>query len=318
MATTEMTGRTRRIRGALIGLATGDALGTTVEFKAPGTFAPVTDMVGGGVFNLQAGEWTDDTAMALCLAESLISCGGFDAADQMQRYVRWMQHGHFSVKGYCFDIGSTTSAALNRFIQTGDPYAGVPNGAGNGSLMRLAPIPMVYARSSRLAQYCADSSRTTHGAPQAIDACVVFGRLVAAAINGATRDALLKHLEALVETDLHPEIANIVRGSFLYKQPPDIVGMGYVVPALEAALWAFFNTHDYRACVLAATNLGDDADTTAAIAGQLAGAFYGEQAIPAAWRAKLAMGDTIDKLATGLVTLEARLAATESGAAANL
>jgi ADP-ribosylglycohydrolase len=135
-----------RIRGALIGLAVGDAVGTTAEFNPPSTFAPVTDMVGGGPFRLRAGEWTDDTSMALCLAESLIECGGFDARDQMERYVKWWKTGHLSSTGHCFDIGNTTRAALARFVETGDPLSGStsPNAAGNGSLMRLAPAAMFY------------------------------------------------------------------------------------------------------------------------------------------------------------------------------
>src|SRR5215204_2069822 len=136
-STTSSSPQRDRVRGALIGLAVGDAVGTTVEFKAPGTFAPVTDMVGGGPFGLRPGQWTDDTSMALCLAERLIECGGFDARDQMERYVRWWREGHLSSTGKCFDIGNTTRAALSRFEKTGDPFAGStePNAAGNGSLM---------------------------------------------------------------------------------------------------------------------------------------------------------------------------------------
>jgi len=113
-----------RFRGALVGLACGDALGTTNEFKRPGSFAPITDMVGGGVFGLKQGQWTDDTSMALCLAESLIECGGFDARDQMERYIRWRDDGYLSSTGKCFDVGGTVDAALNRYRQSGDPYAG--------------------------------------------------------------------------------------------------------------------------------------------------------------------------------------------------
>jgi ADP-ribosyl-[dinitrogen reductase] hydrolase len=103
-----------RFRGCLLGLAVGDAVGTTLEFKRPGSFTPVTDMVGGGPFRLQAGQWTDDTSMALCLAESLIECKGFNAHDQMKRYVRWYRQGHLSSTGRCFDIGNTTRTALQR------------------------------------------------------------------------------------------------------------------------------------------------------------------------------------------------------------
>jgi ADP-ribosylglycohydrolase len=135
-----------RYHGALLGLAAGDALGTTLEFKSPGTFRPLTDMVGGGPFNLQPGQWTDDTSMALCLGESLVRCQGFDPKDQMERYCRWWQDGQLSCTGRCFDIGITVSAALSKYTETDDPFSGSvdPHTAGNGSLMRLAPIPLAY------------------------------------------------------------------------------------------------------------------------------------------------------------------------------
>ena len=143
-----MVPRVARFRVALLGLAVCDALGTAVEFQAPGSFAPVTEMTGGGVFGLEAGQWTDDTSMALCLAESLIACRGFDARDQMERYVRWWRRGHWSSTGHCFEIGATVSAALRRFESTGVPLSGStdPRTAGNGSLMRLAPVPLWFAR----------------------------------------------------------------------------------------------------------------------------------------------------------------------------
>ncbi len=155
-----------RYRGSLLGLAVGDALGTTLEFKSPGTFLPITDMVGGGPFNLEPGEWTDDTSMALCLAESLIEKEKFDPIDQMQRYLKWYRDGHLSSNGKCFDIGMTVGNALRKFEKTKDPYSGSedPNSAGNGSLMRLAPIPLVYANDEIVAmEKAVESSRTTHG-----------------------------------------------------------------------------------------------------------------------------------------------------------
>jgi hypothetical protein len=137
-----------RYRGALLGLAVGDALGTTLEFKAPGTFKPVTDMVGGGPFGLKPGQWTDDTSMALCLAESLIEKRGFDPKDQMDRYCRRWKEGYLSSTGTCFDIGITVRTALAHYLRTGEPFAGStdPFTAGNGSLMRLAPVPLAYRR----------------------------------------------------------------------------------------------------------------------------------------------------------------------------
>ena len=138
-----------RFRGCLLGLAAGDALGTTLEFRKPGTFDPIDDLVGGGPFRLKPGQWTDDTSMALCLATSLVERGGFDPMDQIQRYVRWWREGYLSsIEGHCFDIGTTVSNALSRFERTGEPYAGsslTQTTAGNGSLMRLAPVPMYFA-----------------------------------------------------------------------------------------------------------------------------------------------------------------------------
>ena len=140
-----------RYLGSLLGLAAGDALGTTVEFTAPGGFVPLDDIVGGGPFHLEPGQWTDDTSQALCLAASLVERDGFDEHDQITRYVRWWREGYMSSRpGPAFDIGIATSAALRRFEQTGDPYAGSsdPHSAGNGSLMRLAPVPLRFLRRS--------------------------------------------------------------------------------------------------------------------------------------------------------------------------
>ncbi len=303
--------RIERYRGALVGLAVGDALGTTLEFKSPGSFDPISDMVGGGPFNLQAGEWTDDTAMALCLAESLVEQQGFDAYDQMQRYVRWMNDGYYSVKGYCFDIGNTVRAALNRFISTGNPMAGStdPYSAGNGSLMRLAPVPLFYANAPAAAiERAAESSRTTHGAATAVDACRYFAALLVGAVQGVDKGELLSDRYCPVpgywgDHPLHPEIAAIADGSYRIQNPPEIQGTGYVVKSLEAALWAFYRSASFHEGCLMAVNLGDDADTTGAIYGQLAGAFYGEQAIADEWRTKLAMRGPIEGLAERLCAL---------------
>lgn len=281
-----------RSRGCLLGLAVGDAVGTTVEFSPPGSFAPVTDMVGGGPFALPAGAWTDDTSMALCLAESLVACGGFDPVDQLQRYVRWWRDGHWSSTGECFDIGNATAAALARFEATGEPYPGdaAPDAAGNGPLMKLAPIALAYAGDVDAAvRYAGESARTTHGAPEAVDATCWFAVLLVEALNGTGKAELLRRREAGGD----PRLAAILGGSFLERTPPAIRGGGYIVDALEAALWAVASTDSFEACVLAAVNLGDDADTTAAIAGQLAGALYGLEGIPPHWRERVLMRDEI-------------------------
>lgn len=297
-----------RFRGCLLGLAAGDALGTTLEFKPPGSFEPVEDMAGGGPFRLRAGQWTDDTSMALCLATSLVECGGFDALDQMRRYARWFREGYLSSTGVCFDIGNTTRSALSRFEKTSDPYAGSsdPGTAGNGSLMRLAPVPMFYAGDVVEAiERSAASSKTTHGAAQAVDACRYYASLIVGTLRGMDKETLLSHrydpLEGYWERDpLETEIDEVARGSYKHKEPPAIDGAGYVVLALEAALWAFHKSTDFPSGALLAVNLGNDADTTGAIYGQLAGAHYGVESIPAEWRERLAMREDIEFLADRL------------------
>jgi len=300
-----------RYRGALLGLAAGDALGTTLEFCPPGSFTPIDDMVGGGPFDLRPGEWTDDTSMALCLAESLVERRGLDAGDQMQRYVRWWRDGYLSSTGRCFDIGNTVAAALRRFEQSGDPFSGAtdPHSAGNGALMRLAPAALAFAADPRGAvQWCGESSRTTHGVRDSVDACRYFGALLVGAIQGRSKAALLDGCfepaaGCWLAAPLSPPIAAIAQGSFLTREPPQIRGTGHVVRSLEAALWAFHRTQSFRDGALLAVNLGDDADTTGAIYGQLAGAFHGESGIPALWRQRLAQRERIVELADALLAL---------------
>lgn len=295
--------RRDRARGAMLGLAVGDAIGTTLEFQRPGTFAPITDMVGGGPFRLPRGGWTDDTSMMLCLAESLLVCDGFDARDQMQRYVRWQDTGYFSVTGRCFDIGSTVLGSLNRFRRTGEPFAGDPHplSAGNGSLMRLAPIAVRYHNDAALPHHARESSRTTHATATALDACAVMAQLIQVGMRGGDRQAVLAHVAQLgADTHLHADVRQVLAGSFR-REPPDIRGTGYVIQSLEAALWALHCHDNYRDGVLAAANLGEDADTTAAIYGQLAGAVWGESAIPRAWRETVIDADQITWRADALL-----------------
>ncbi len=305
-----------RYRGSLLGLAVGDALGTALEFKQPGTFEPIDDMIGGGPFDLKAGEWTDDTSMALCLAESLIETKRFDPQDQLKRYLKWHDHGHLSSNGRCFDIGNTVRHALETFRTTHMSYCGPVDSrsAGNGSIMRLVPVPLFFSSNPALAiQNSGQSSRTTHGARVCIDACRYMGGLLVGAISGATKEEVLSELYDPIagyweQNPLVEEIAEIARGSFKHREPPTIKGTGYVVKSLEAALWAFHKTDSFRDGCLLAVNLGNDADTTGAVYGQIAGAFYGEEGIPRAWRHKLAHRALIESLADQLFSLSQGLA----------
>jgi ADP-ribosylglycohydrolase len=296
-----------------LGLAVGDALGTTIEFTGPGPHG-LTDMVGGGPFELAAGQWTDDTSMALCLAESLVACQCFAPTDQLERYVRWWREGYRSSTGTCFDIGCTTRDALSRFQRTREPYCGSehPESAGNGSIMRLAPVPLFFACSPMdVMERSGESSRTTHGAREAVDACRYLGALIAGAVRGASKDQLLSTSYAPTpgywdQRPLSPKIAAIAAGSFKHKAPPDIRGRGYVVPSLEAALWAFYRSDTFRDGALLAVNLGEDADTTGAVYGQIAGALYGEERIPPPWRERLHESELITELADQLFALALR------------
>ena len=279
-----------------------------MEGLPPGSFTPVEDMIGGGFHRIEPGQWTDDTSLALCLAESLVEKRSFDPVDQLERYLRWFREGHLSSTGRCFGIGSTTMEALLRFEETGEPYGGStdPNRAGNGSIMRLAPVPLFFGeRPQEAIERSAESSRTTHGAKEAVDGCRYLGALLVGAVSGASKEELLSERYCPVtgyweEHPLAPRIDRVASGSFKRKDPPEIKGSGYVVQSLEAALWAFHRSDSFEEGCLMAVHLGDDADTTAAVYGQLAGAFYGEEEIPERWLAKVAYRGTIEDLAEKL------------------
>ena len=286
-----------RFQGALLGLACGDAVGTTLEFATRGSFTPLVDMVGGGPFSLKAGQWTDDTSMALCLAESLIVKGACDPHDQMTRYANWYEWGYWSSTGSCFDIGMATKAALHQFLLTGEALAGSedPHSAGNGSLMRLAPIAMRYGGDeTRVQEMAALSSRTTHGAAECLDACRLFSVALSRALNGGSKAEVLDLAGLRLQS---AKIQAIAEGSYRHKTREQISGSGYVVESLEAALWCFARHDDFRSTVLEAANLGDDADTTAAIAGQIAGAMGGEVGIHKEWIERLHLAHEIRALA---------------------
>jgi ADP-ribosyl-[dinitrogen reductase] hydrolase len=290
-----------RFRGCLLGLAVGDAVGTTLEFKPRGSFKPITGMAGGGPFRLEPGQWTDDTSMALCLATSLVEKNGFDPKDQMDRYCRWQEEGYLSSNGICFDIGSTVAAALRQYRQTGDPIAGStsPHSAGNGSIMRLAPIPMFYYPDLGAAvQYAAESSRMTHGAAECLDACRLLAGIICRALSGASKEDVL--FEETGSFQGERKIMAIARGEYRNKPIGEIRGTGYVVQSLEAALWCFYHTATFEAAILKAANLGDDADTTAAVCGQVAGAYHRDLGIPKKWLDRVTMRQEISALADRL------------------
>jgi len=263
-----------KFEGALVGLAVGDAVGTTLEFKPRGTFIPITDMEGGGPFRLRVGNW-------------------------------W-RVGYMSSTGDCFDIGGTVMSALDNYIEHADPFSGSTDEdtAGNGSLMRLAPIPIFYASNKELAvKYAGESSRTTHGAAECIDSCRLFTSLIIESYNAASKEAIF---EQCAYQPYAPNVIEIANRSFMSKSYQELTGSGYVIESLESALWCFMNSDNFEEAILLSANIGNDADTTAAICGQIAGAYYGFSGIPEKWSNAIVMASEIKQWASELALIGER------------
>ncbi|CAF1124320.1 unnamed protein product [Adineta ricciae] len=311
----------KRVQGSMVGMALGDALGASVEFR-PREYLennPVRDLQSGGTWGLAKGQFTDDTSMALCLASSLVVKKGFNPYDQLVRYKWWYRYGYMSSTGECFDIGKATRDSLEMFeerqkiyadqsrqisrdvdslsypdqLQTFDVNCSCDGVAGNGALMRLAPVPLFFYQYPEYAvEYSGLSGQITHGDVKAYDACRYYGALIVAAIQGQKKDDILgddfysKNRSWFGKQELCSDIRKIAKGSFkkLDGYYGGIRGKGYIVDALEAALWAFWSDNNsFREGALNAVNLGDDTDTTAAIYGQLAGAYYGLKGLDKEW-----------------------------------
>ena len=285
-----------KFSGTLLGLAIGDALGAAVEFKPRGTFKKVTGMRGGGPHNLEPGYWTDDTSMALCLAESLIE-QSFNLELQLDKYVKWYQEGYLSSTGSCFDIGINTANSLTNYAKTGELPPEKERAAGNGSLMRLAPIPMYYRNSFKKAvKYSGESSLATHNNIMAVDACRFAGGLIQRLINSSNKSEAYKLTAIKATTEelsLDSRVAGAITGALEKESDEQIKSDGFVINSLEASLWSFINSSSFKEATLKAVNLGHDADTVGAITGQIAGAFYGQRDIPEDWIQQLALKETI-------------------------
>jgi ADP-ribosyl-[dinitrogen reductase] hydrolase len=263
-----------RALGAMIGLAVGDAVGTTLEFKERGEFTPITDMIGGGPFRLAVGEWTDDTSMALCLLDCLLTHEAILPDELLYMFYLWYEKGYNSHNKRCFDIGTTTRDALNQWKRTGQTIAPDLNYlSGNGGIMRLAPVPIYWWYNDTLAAENARlQSQTTHGSAECLDTADKLARIIARGIRGEDQ-GLNEKLKSFQE--------NVISSS------------GYVIDTFVAAQWAVVTTDNFRDAILKAANLGDDADTVAAVAGQIAGSLYGLSGIPVEWVEKLAWKDRI-------------------------
>ena len=267
--------------GSIVGLAVGDQLGCLVEGKSPGTFDRVKDIPEGSF-------WTDDTSQALCLADSLISVRTFDINDQLQRYSNWLFNGYLSCKEWAYGCGPTARLAITGFKESGCPTP-VTSQKTNGALMRLAPVPLFYSKDLAIAaQKSGESARSTHDNSVCIDACRLYGSMIAKAVTGHDKPTILKYQPDFWAIDpLESSIDQIARGSYKDKEPPMIKGTLDITESIEAALWAYDRTSSFAEGALRAVNLGDDADTTGAIFGQLGGAYYGHKGIPESWKSKL-------------------------------
>lgn len=259
-------------------------MGAPVEFEVKGNFEAVTCYRSGGPFNLPAGYWTDDTSMAICLAESLLACNGtLDLHDQMNRYANWYVYGHNSSTGLCFDIGGGTRLAIEHSLNKSKPLGLYPERSeGNGSLMRLAPVSIVYHGSHDEIAFeaCRISSSPTHN-QFASKLCGELGSFLHRYMNGASRK---------------PEISS-----------EHIENSGHAPKSLEAALYHFASTNSFEEAILQAVNYGDDADTIGAITGQLAGAYYGLSAIPGEWVSGLHDHERLLEIAEKLYNLSNQL-----------
>jgi ADP-ribosylglycohydrolase len=295
-----------RFQGALLGLAVGDALAAHTQFRKPGSFAAVGDLLGGGPFDLPRGAWTDDTAMALLLGESLLDRAGFDAQDQVSRYVRWQREGYGSATGQCVGISASVARALATALYRRQPFAGShdPAQLDKDPLSRVAPVVMYFFSDPTVAVARAvEAARITAQAPMVLDCVRLLAAMLRQALAGRDKAAILQPpRESWESLNTRPEVLAVYDGSYLRRMPPEITGGGNVVQALEAALWAFHRGETFREGALLAANLGRDCDVVAATYGQIAGAYHGVSAIPGIWRNSLMRQEVVIDIADRLLT----------------
>lgn len=294
-----------RFLGALVGLAVCDALAATSQQQATGSFPPITDLVGGGVHELPPGAWTDDTAMALCLSESLLECRGFDARDQVERYTRWQQNGYLSSTDRCVGITANTARSLavaqwrrQLFAGSHDPKLVEPS-----PLSRIAPAVMFYLPFKEQAlELASDSARTTCQASIVLKACKLFAAMLHAALDGQPKAQVLAPPWELPTNKPKSRIRALIESRYRDKDPAAMRAGDHILEVLELALWAFDRTQSFTEGSLLVANAGENSDVAGAVYGQLAGAYYGIEAIPASWRNALIKRDLIEEYALRLLS----------------
>jgi ADP-ribosylglycohydrolase len=296
-----------RFLGALIGLAVGDAVAAATQYGRPGRFAPVGDMLGGGPFDLPRGAWSDDTAMALCLADSLLESDGFDAHDQVERYHRWQGQGYLSATGQCVGITAGTARALALAQWRRQPFSGShdPQAPDPEALSRIAPVVLYYfADEPAAVAQAAESARTTCQVPAVLSACRMLAQALHAGLAGQPREVILAQApQGQTPAAAVQPGARRATGGRSRTQPSTAAGgeAATAAEALAAAFDCFATTASFRDAVLAAANLGGHSDVVSAVCGALAGAHYTASAIPALWRNSLMKHDLIEGFADRLL-----------------
>lgn len=266
-----------QLRGIVYGAAVGDALGVPYEFMKRGSFE-CTGMVGGGAHGMPAGTFSDDTSLMLATCASYGALHHVDMDDMRDESARWLYEGAYTPDGSAFDVGNATATA----IEQGRGCDGERSN-GNGSLIRIAPLALTTAGDDEVR----DASAVTHAHVISKEACVAFVHILREVLRG---EALATAIEGNISDD--PRFG-FMRDIESWSRD-DVRSTGYVIDTLGAALWCALNTDDYASCVLAAVNLGDDSDTTACVAGALAGAMYGYDSIPREWIEQLRGKDVIE------------------------
>ncbi len=294
----------------LFGLCVGDALGVPVEFREREYLRqnPVSKMSGFGTYNQPPGTWSDDSSLAFCLADSL--CSGFDLEDIGKKFILWFDEAFWTPHRDVFDIGNATRGALKR-IKNGVPAVEAggtgEHSNGNGSLMRILPL-VYHVRDMDLHQrvpLIEDVSAITHGHKRSKIACVIYLEMAINILKGMELEAAYEDMKRTI-TRLYSGEEELKRFGRLLEDDisrfceKDIASSGYVVHTLEAALWCLLTGKRFSSTVLKAVNLGGDTDTTGAVAGGLAGLFYGYSSIPGSWIKKIARKDDITELANSL------------------
>lgn len=291
--------------GSFRGLGIGDAMGAPVEFKARGTFEKVIEFQKSLRFGLKEGQWTDDTIMAFCLAESLIKDRGYNSYTVMNTYLQWYDNGYNSPNGSLFDIGLQTATALRGYKKNKNEKVLKTASAGNGVLMRLAPavISTMNISECQAAQVLETSARDTHNSIEAAEATVLFGLILRNLING---ENIEKSLENAKNSTNKYILKNGYQPTYIAERTYNFTDKeaengGYIIPSLGTALWALKTAENFEYAILKVVNLGRDSDTVAAITGQLTGAYYGDSNIPEKWKQEVHRSNDFEILTDNLM-----------------